>query len=106
MISLKQFQELDLRTAQILQVKPHPNADRLYVLEIQVGSERKQIVAGIKLHYSAEELVGKTIAVVNNLEPAQIRGIESHGMLLAANEGEKIVLLTPDRPIGSGVQIR
>ena len=71
-----------------------------------MGEEKKQIVAGIRLHYSMTELVGKTIIVVNNLEPATIRGIESNGMLLAANDGERIVVLTPDRPVASGAQVR
>lgn len=106
MASLSEFQQLELRVAVILEVKPHPNADRLYVLEIQVGEERKQIVAGIRLHYSPEELVGKKVVVVNNLEPATIRGIESRGMILAANDGSKLVLVTPDRDIAPGSQVR
>ena len=106
MASLSEFQQLELRVAVILEVKPHPNADRLYVLEIQVGEERKQIVAGIRLHYSPEELVGKKVVVVNNLEPATIRGVESRGMILAANDGSKLVLVTPDRDIAPGSQVR
>lgn len=106
MISHTEFQRLDLRTAEILEVKPHPNADRLYVLDIRVGEERKQIVAGIRLHYKTEELVGRIVIVVNNLEPATIRGIESNGMLLAVNDGEQVVLITPDRQVTSGAQVR
>ncbi len=106
MVSFKEFQQLELRVAEVLEVKPHPNADRLYVLDIKVGEERKQIVAGIRTHYSESELIGKKIVVVNNLEPAIIRGVESKGMLLAANDGEKIVVLTPDREIASGAQVR
>ena len=106
MVSLKNFQELDLRIAEILEAQPHPNADRLYVLKIKVSEEEKQIVAGIRLGYSESELIGKKIVIVNNLESATIRGIESHGMLLAANDGTKIVLVTPDREIASGSQVR
>ena len=106
MVTLKEFQALDLRVAEVLDVKPHPNADRLYVLNIQVGEERKQIVAGIRPHYSAEDLVGKKIVVANNLEPATIRGAKSHGMLLAASDGERIVLVSPDRDISSGSPVR
>jgi len=106
MISYTEFQRLDLRTAEVLDVKPHPNADRLYVLEIKVGEERKQIVAGIRLHYQIEELVGKTVIVVHNLEPAAIRGVESNGMLLAVNDGGQVVLITPDRQVASGAQVR
>lgn len=106
MASFNEFQQLELRVAVILEVKPHPNADRLYVLEVQIGEERKQIVAGIRLHYSPEELLGKKIVVVNNLEPAVIRGVESRGMLLAANDANRIVLIAPDREIASGAQVR
>ena len=105
-VSFKEFQQLELRTAEIIEVKPHPNADRLYVLGIKVGEERKQIVAGIRLHYSESELAGKKIVVVNNLEPAVIRGVESQGMLLAANDGDQVVLITPDRLVASGAQVR
>lgn len=106
MVSFKEFQQLELRVAEVLDAKPHPNADRLYVLDIKVGEERKQIVAGIRTQYSESELIGKKIVVVNNLEPAVIRGVESKGMLLAATDGEKVVVLTPDREIASGAQVR
>ena len=106
MISLKEFQQLELRIAQVVDVKPHPKADRLYILKINVGDKEKQIVAGIRPSYGSEELVGKKIVVVNNLEPAIIRGVESQAMLLAASEGEKIVLLTSDRDISSGAFVR
>ena len=105
-VSYQEFVNLDLRTAVILDAKPHPNADRLYVLDIKVGEEQKQIVAGIRLHYSISELVGKTIVIVNNLEPATIRGVQSNGMLLAASDGDRVVLLTPDREVPSGAQVR
>ncbi len=106
MVSFKDFQQLELRVAEVLEAKPHPNADRLYVIDIKVGEEKKQVVAGIRLHYSVEELVGKKVVVVNNLEPAMIRGIESQGMILAASDGDKLVLLTLDRAVASGIQIR
>ena len=106
MVSLKEFQQLELRVAEVLEVKPHPNADRLYVVNIKVGEEHKQIVAGIRTHYSESELIGKKVVIVNNLEPATIRGVESQGMLLAANDGEKLVVLTLDREIASGAQVR
>ncbi len=105
-VSLKDFQQFEFRVAEILEVKPHPNADRLYVLSIKVGDIQKQIVAGIRLHYTAEELTGKKVIVINNLEPAIIRGVESQGMLLAANDSNQIVILTPQRDIPSGAQVR
>ncbi|MBI4372664.1 MAG: methionine--tRNA ligase subunit beta [Candidatus Omnitrophica bacterium] len=106
MISIKEFQALELRIAEILEVKPHPNADRLYVLTVKAGENQKQVVAGIKLHYSETELVGKKAVLVNNLEPSVIRGVESQGMLLAASDSEKLTLVIPERDIPSGAQVR
>jgi methionyl-tRNA synthetase len=106
MIPLADFQKLELRTAEILEVKPHPNADRLYVLQIKIGEERKQIVAGIRQHYQESELVGKKVVVINNLEPSVIRGVESQGMLLAASNSEKLTIIIPERDIPSGCQVR
>lgn len=97
-ISYEEFARLDLRVAQVLEARPHPNADKLLLLQIDVGDERKQIVAGIRQHYAPEQLVGRKIIVVNNLAPAMLRGEASNGMLLAATSGEKVVLLTPDDP--------
>ena len=83
----------------------HPNADKLWVLSVEIGGEKKQIVAGIKNHYPKETLVGKTVIVVNNLAPAVIRGVQSNGMLLAAKSGEALTVLTTDRPTESGIRI-
>ncbi len=101
-----EFKKLELRVAEIVDAKPHPNADRLYVLDLVVGGEKKQVVAGIKNHYAAAELIGKKVVVVNNLEPAVIRGVESQGMVLAASEGDKLTLVTPEREISSGAVVR
>ena len=106
MASLEDFKKLEFRVAEIESVAPHPNADRLYVLGIKVGEVRKQIVAGIRKHYGEDELKGKKIIVVNNLEPAVIRGVESNGMLLAASEGELLTVVTPERPIPDGAQVK
>lgn len=92
------FAKIELRVAKILEARPHPNADKLVLLRIDVGDEQKQIVAGIRQHYTPEELVGRRIVVVNNLAPAMLRGETSNGMLLAATSGEKVVLLQPDDP--------
>ena len=97
-IGYDDFAKVELRVAKILEARPHPNADKLMLLQIEVGDVRKQIVAGIRLHYTPEQLVGKLIVVVNNLQPAMLRGETSDGMLLAATSGEKVVLLTPDDP--------
>lgn len=106
MITLDDFKKLELRTAEILDAAPHPNADKLYVLDIQVGEEKKRIVAGIRLHYTPEELKGKKVIVVNNLAPAVIRGVESQGMLLAASNDQGLTLLVPERPITTGSVVK
>ena len=97
-ITYADFAKLELRVAKVLEVRPHPNADRLLLVQVDLGDEQKQIVAGIRQHYTPEQLVGKSIIVVNNLEPAMLRGEASNGMLLAATSGEKVILLTVDDP--------
>ncbi len=91
------FSKVDMRVAKIENVQDHPNADKLYILSLDIGPLGKRtIVAGIKVHYSKEELVGKKIVIVNNLKPATIRGVESKGMLLAAgDDAGNVVLLDP-----------
>ena len=108
MISFKDFQKLDLRVATIKEVKDHPNADKLLILNIDLGSGgERQLVAGIKGVYEIEELIGKQIVIVTNLEPATIRGVESKGMLLAA-EGEmgKPILIVPEKQTIPNSKIR
>jgi len=100
------FAKLDLRVATVLSVQEHPNADKLMLLDIDVGDERKQIVAGIRGHYQPDELVGRQIVVVNNLEEVVLRGEESNGMLLAASDGDAIVLLRPDHDCQAGAPIK
>ena len=101
-ISYEAFSKLDLRIATVLEVREHPNADKLLLLKIRVGETEKQIVAGIRASYSPEDLVGTQIVVLNNLEEVVLRGEESCGMLLAAADGDDIVLLRPDRKIADG----
>lgn len=97
-IAYDDFAKVELRVALVLEARPHPNADKLLLLQVDAGDGPKQIVAGIRQHYTPEQLVGKRIVVVNNLQPAMLRGEASNGMLLAATSGEKVVLLTPDDP--------
>ena len=88
----------------IINIKKHPDAEKLYIEEIDLGNEKRQIVSGLVPYYSAEELLNKKIVVVTNLEPAKLRGVESNGMLLAAQNGngvDAIVdLLSPNGEIG------
>ncbi len=106
-VTFDDFSRLDLRVATITQAEDHPNADKLLVLKVDLGSEQRQIIAGIKGYYEPAELVGKQIVVVANLLPRKMRGLESQGMLLAAStEGhQELALLTLDRPLPAGSQV-
>ncbi len=106
MININDVMKLDLRIAKIISAENHPNADKLIVLQIDIGGEARQIVAGIRKHYFPEELIGRNIVVVANLEPVTLRGVESRGMLLAASSDDKIVLLIPDKDIESGAKVK
>ncbi len=106
-ITIDDFARLDLRVATVLAAEPHPNADRLLKLQIDLGFEKRQICAGVRQYYQPEQLVGRQIIVVANLKPRAIRGEESRGMLLAASamDGETVqdvVLLAPDKPVPNG----
>jgi len=94
-----------LRVGEVISVEHVPNADRLYILNVDVGGKQVQLVAGIRQDYTPEELKGKKIVVVTNLDPATIKGITSQGMLLAAEHDGKISLVTLDKdiPVGSKV---
>jgi methionyl-tRNA synthetase len=100
------FQKIELRTARILSAEKVPGADKLLKLEIEIGAEKRQLLAGIALHYKPEELPGKTVVVVANLKPKKIRGIESNGMLLAASSGSALKLLTVDGELPSGATVK
>lgn len=104
-VTIEDFARLDLRVARIEQVEPHPNAEKLLRLSIEMGGERRQIVAGIAPYYRPEDLVGRLIVVVANLKPAKLRGEWSHGMLLAASGGGTVAVLSPvsEVPTGSTV---
>src|SRR5262249_48618371 len=106
MITIEEFGKVELRVATIKAVEPHPNADRLLVLKIDLGTEERQLVAGIRAHYAPEELIGKQVVVVVNLQPATLRGVESQGMLLAASDGEKVIVLSPEKPTAPGAKVR
>jgi len=97
------FSSLELKVAKVEKVEDHPEADKLYVLKINLGTEKRTIVAGLKGYYSKKELEGKNIVVVTNLKPAKLRGIESKGMLLAVERGKKIGLVTSKNEPGSDV---
>lgn len=102
MITIEEFKKCELIVAQIKEVKEHPNADRLYVVKVDTGTEEKQLVAGIRKFYTKEELMGRKVIIVNNLEPAVIRGEESRGMILAASDENGMTILTLDRDVKLG----
>lgn len=106
MITIEEFKRMELIVAQIKEVKDHPHADKLYVLKIDTGTEEKQLVAGIRPAYTKEQLLGLRIIVVNNLEPAVIRGEESRGMLLAASDEDGISILGVDRDVKVGSKVK
>ena len=91
MITIEQFRAIELKVGTVRAAEPHPNADRLLVLRVDLGGgEERQLVAGIRAHY----------------EPAKLRGVESQGMVLAASEGERVVLLRPDAAVAPGAIVR
>ena len=102
MITFDQFKAIDIRIARIVSAEDHPNADKLYVLTVEVGEGTKKLVAGIKEHYTKEELVNKEVVVVNNLKPATIRGVQSEGMALATKDDGKLALLVPEKEVKVG----
>ena len=107
-LEFETFMEVELRIGNITSVDDHPNADRLYVVLIDDGSENgRTICAGLKEYYSPEEMVGKNVVFVANLKPRALRGITSEGMMLAADDGEgNVRLITTDGPISTGSQVR
>jgi methionyl-tRNA synthetase len=108
-IGVEEFKRIELRVARVLAVEPVPKADKLYKLDLDLGYERRTIVSGIREFYTAEELVGRRIIVICNLKPAKLRGVESNGMLLAAESPEGVPfalgLLQPDRDVPLGSRI-
>ena len=107
-IQYDDFAKLDLRVATVIECKPHPNADKLLVLQIELANgERRQICAGLRLHYQPEELTGKQIIVVANLEPRTMRGEVSNGMLLAATDPAtaKVIVIGPSAPVSAGSKV-
>ncbi len=104
-VSIEDFGKLDFRVAKILSCEDHPNADKLYVLKIKIGDEERQIVSGIKKWYKPEDLIDKKVVVIYNLKPVKLRGIKSQGMVLAAEKGKKLSLVSTLEDIPEGAKI-
>ncbi|TYC87214.1 methionine--tRNA ligase [Acetobacterium wieringae] len=96
LITIDDFAKVQLRVAEVVACEPHPDADRLLVLQLMVGQEKRQVVSGIAKYYAPADLVGKTVILVANLKPVNLRGLESNGMILAATKGKKLSLVTVD----------
>jgi len=106
-IQYDDFARLELRVATVLNCVPHPNADKLLVLQIDLGTEQRQICAGLRQHVQPEQLIGRQIVVVANLAPRQMRGEVSQGMLLAASDEEgNLSLVTPEKPVAVGAKVK
>ena len=106
MITIDDFKKVELKVAKVLSAEPIEGSDKLLKLQIDLGSEQRQILSGIAEFYKPEELVGRQIVIIANLEPRQMMGLESNGMILAAGDGELISLLAPDKELPPGTSIR
>ena len=109
MVGVEGFLELDIRVGRIVEVRQHEQARKpMYVLKVDLGAEigMRSIVAGIRGHYTEEQLLGREVVCIANLDPKMIAGVESQGMLLACEDKEGIALLMPDRKLEPGSRIR
>ena len=106
-INYDDFAKLDLRVATIVECRAHPNADKLLILQVDLGAERRQICAGLRQHYQPEQLVGKQIVIVANLAPRQMRGEISNGMLLAATDPatSRVIVISPSENVAPGSKV-
>ena len=103
-IAFDDFVKIKLRVGRVIEAADHPNADKLLVLKVDLGTEHRQIVAGLRGYYTAEQLVGRNIILVANLAPRMMRGLESQGMLLAASNADRsrVIVLSPEADIEPG----
>ena len=102
MATIDDFRKLELRIAEIKEVNDHPNADKLLVLILDLGDRRKQVVAGIKNFYSKEELLGRQVVLIDNLDPVVLRGVESQGMILAGSDENGLAVVSPEKKLKLG----
>jgi methionyl-tRNA synthetase len=105
LISIDEFKKIELKSAKVLSADRVEGTDKLMRMQIEVGAEKRQLVAGIAQDYSPEELTGKIIIIVANLQPVKIRGVESQGMLLAVSDDDQLALLTTDKSVKSGKSV-
>ena len=106
MISFDDFQKLDIRIGTIIEAEKVEGADKLLKLTVDIGDEKRTLVAGIAEDYKPEDIIGKQIPILTNLEPKKLRGIESQGMILAIVIDNKAILLHPDKQVANGSKVR
>ncbi len=106
-ISFGDFTKVKLRIGRVVEAGDHPDADKLILLKVDLGDEQRQICAGLRGHYTAEQLLGRNLVIVTNLAPRMMRGIESQGMLLAAVSADRsrVVVLSPESDIDPGCEV-
>ena len=104
MIGIEDFSKIDLRVVEILAAEPVPKTDKLMKIQVSLGDEERTVVSGIAKHYKPEDLIGKHVVLVANLKPAKLRGVMSHGMLLAASKGNELQIVETTMPVGSKVK--
>ncbi len=105
-ITINDFAKVELRVVTVVAAEQHPNADKLLVLTVKLGSETRTVVSGIKAHYAPADLVGKKLVLVTNLQPVKLRGVESQGMILAAEDEGALSVVTLDRDLPDGSEVR
>ncbi len=106
MATYEDFKKIEFRVGKIKEVTEHPNADKLYVVTVDLGDRTKQVVAGIRNFYKKEDLAGKLVVVVDNLDPAMLRGVESNGMILAASDDTGLSIVTLDKEVKLGSVVK
>lgn len=106
MINIDDFKKVELKVARVLSAERVEGSDKLFKLQVDLGEEKRQVIAGIGKVYSPEDLMGKQIIIVANLEPRSLMGLESQGMILAANAESGPVLIMPDKEVVPGTELR
>lgn len=105
LITIDDFGKIDLRVAEVVKAEKHPDADKLLILQLKLGEETRQVVSGIAKYYQPEDLLGKKVVMVYNLQPVKLRGVDSYGMILAAQKGKKLTLVSTLEDLASGAKI-
>ena len=106
MATIDDFRKIELKVGEIKEVSEHPTADRLYVIIVDLGDKTKQVVAGIRGSYQKEELIGRQVVVVDNLDPATLRGVESQGMILAGSDETGVFIVSPEKKLKLGSVVK